>query len=139
MYQLSIEYCLVYLLPLLSRLHHYEDLDDNPSKLQIRCIDIYLSSLLLNSSTSLGLLNAILLSMQKHDDVLSPSNRILRRLIVLCNQLVHKHTQTFKTVDISYSETIRLPAQYYKSKSNSVSKRQSGGSVSAPSKKSKQL
>lgn len=36
LYQLSPEYCLVYLLPLLSRLKAYQDLNKTPSKLQIR-------------------------------------------------------------------------------------------------------
>ena len=129
----------MYLLPLLSRLQQYEGLNETPSKLQIRCIDIYLSSVLVNSSTSLGLLNAILISMHKHDDGLNPSNVVLPRLIVLCNQLVHKHTQTFKTVDVSYSENIRLPAQYYKIKSIGSSKRGSGVKVEKKSKRSRKI
>ena len=106
----------MYLLPLLSRLRGYQDLSKTPSKVQIRCLDVFLSSLVADSSGSLGLLNAILVAMHKSEDGLMAENRVLSRLIVLCNQLVHKHIQALKTVDVSYSESVRLPGHYYKRK-----------------------
>ena len=107
----------MYLLPLLSRLEGYKDLGGSPSKLQIRCVDVYVSSVVSESSGSVGLLNAILVSLHKSEDRLREDNSVLRRLIVLCNQLVQKHIKMLKTVDVSYSESIRLPGQYYKMKS----------------------
>lgn len=91
----------MYLLPLLSRLEGYKDLGSSPSKLQIRCVDVYVSSVVSDSSGSVGLLSAILVSLHKSEDRLRSDNPVLSRLIVLCNQLVHKHIKMLKTVDVS--------------------------------------
>ena len=51
--------------------------------------------------------------MAQAQDRLQPSNITLTRLIALLTQLLQKRIQTLKTVDITYPEAIRLPAQYY--------------------------
>ena len=71
LYQLSPEYLLVYLLPLLSRSHAYSGLTTTPSKIQIRCIDVILSELLQENAAGFGLLSALLTSVcdEADDDV----------------------------------------------------------------------
>lgn len=78
-----------------------------------RCVDVFISELLSDSPDSAGLINAILVSMYNSRDRLKKDNPLLTTLIVLCNQLVDKHIHLVKTVDVSYSESIRLPAGYY--------------------------
>lgn len=71
LYQLSPEYLLVYLLPLLSRSHAYNGLTTTPSKIQIRCIDVVLNELLQENPGGFGLLSALLASVlttQTNDD-----------------------------------------------------------------------
>ena len=62
LYQLSPEYLLVYLLPLLSRSRAYSGLTTTPSKTQIRCIDVVLNELLQENPAGFGLLSALLTS-----------------------------------------------------------------------------
>lgn len=105
-----------------------------------RCIDIFLSTLLSENSDNVGLLNAIMIAMHNNEDRLNPGNVILSRLIILCNQLIHKHILIVKTADVSYSETIRLPGQYYMSKkevSNSSSRKRASSSSIESNKRMK--
>lgn len=124
-----------YLLPLLSRLSAYSDLSDSPSKLQIRsvwacelidrCVHIALNAFIAPTNENFGFVNAIVnavVAMQgsdrqvlTHRDRLLPSNEVLQRLATLCSQLLHQRLQVMKSVDVTYNETIRLPALYYAS------------------------
>ena len=51
--------------------------------------------------------------MAQAQDRLLPNNTTCTRLIALLLQLLQKRIQLLRTVDISYPESIRLPAQYY--------------------------
>lgn len=112
-----------YLLPLFSRLQVYKDMTSTPSKIQIRsefgnpltrsCLHIILNCLVADNSDSFGLLSAIFVAMGQSDDRLLPRNATLLKLITLSTQLLHKRLQTQKTVDVSYTEVVRLPSQYY--------------------------
>lgn len=78
-----------------------------------------MNTLVAENSDSFGLLNAIFIAMSQSEDRLQSQNPILTKLITLCTQLLHKRLQMQKTVDMSYQESIRLPAQYYNYKHNS--------------------
>ena len=77
------------------------------------CLHIILNCLVADNSDSFGLLSAIFVAMGQSDDRLLPRNATLLKLITLSTQLLHKRLQTQKTVDVSYTEVVRLPSQYY--------------------------
>ena len=51
--------------------------------------------------------------MAASQDRLKPKNVELSRLVTLTSQLLQKRLAVLKTVDVSYGEQVRLPAQYY--------------------------
>ena len=51
--------------------------------------------------------------MMASQDRLKPRNVELSRLVTLTNQLLQKRLTVLKTVDVTYGEQVRLPAQYY--------------------------
>ena len=54
-------------------------------------------------------------------DRLKPKNVELTRLVTLTNQLLQKRLAVLKTVDVTYGEQVRLPAQYYMPRTRVVS------------------
>ena len=83
------------------------------------CLHIILNCLVADNSDSFGLLSAIFVAMGQSDDRLMPRNPTLLKLITLATQLLHKRLQMQKTVDVSYTEVVRLPSQYYTRKHGS--------------------
>ena len=72
-----------------------------------------------------------------HRDRLLPSNEILQRLATLCSQLLHQRLQVMKNVDVSYNETIRLPALYYAPTERSARSMAASSSFESPQKESR--
>ena len=112
-----------------------------------RCVHIALNSFIASTNENFGFVNAIVnavvavervdVQVLTHRDRLLPSNDILQRLATLCSQLLHQRLQVMKNVDVSYNETIRLPALYYAPTERSARSTAASSTFESPQKETR--